>query len=95
MLVDRELAQQLRELPELPGAAAAPGVGARLRPPAAVAGPPPAAGDDDVPARGLLDELADDVLTTDGRRRRDDDRDAPALGAPLARTGDALGTLVR
>ena len=40
VLVDRELAQRLRGLPGLPGAAAAPGVGARLRPPAAVAGPP-------------------------------------------------------
>ena len=42
VLVDQQLARQLRGLPELPGAAAAPGVGARLRPPPAVAGPPPA-----------------------------------------------------
>ena len=71
--------------PGLPGAAAAPGVGARLRPPAAVAGPAPRRTGDDGPAR--YDE---DALRRDRRRRRcepaDDGyrRDVPAAESPSA-----------
>ena len=41
VLVDRELAQSAARAAGVPGAAAAPGLGARLRPPAAVAGAAP------------------------------------------------------
>ena len=68
VLVDRELAQRAARAARVPGAAAAPGVGARVRPPAAVAGAPPGGRRRTTGARGHA--------RRDGRRRpRADDRE--------------------